>query len=71
MHTVTYQTKLIFNDYVRFDSRIQGVKGEGRIHAITIDAEGLVGYIIMVDEEERRCVGGISEQDITLLRHGA
>jgi hypothetical protein len=69
MHTLTIKTKYTFDDRVRFDSKLQGVAGTGRVFAITIDYSGQIDYIIEMETGEGYCglQPGILEEEITML----
>ena len=51
MHTHSVRTRFTFGDYVRFDSQLQRVSGEGRIIAITFGSQGQIDYIIQPEDE--------------------
>jgi hypothetical protein len=66
MHTVTFQARFAFGDRVRFDSKMQGCSGVGKIFAITIDLSGHFDYMIEIDGSHV-IQPGIQEGEIVLL----
>jgi hypothetical protein len=65
-HTIAIQTKFTLGDCVRFDSSRQRCSGTGKIDAISVDANGWIGFMIEVDGRSE-IQGGILEEEITLL----
>ena len=68
MHALTVQTKFTFGDRGRFDSRIQGCSGVGKVFAITVDWMRRVDYIIEIDQGSHSDLQpGILDDEMVLL----
>jgi hypothetical protein len=69
MHLHTFQTRFTFGDRVRFDSSLQRCRGEGKVFAITLGADGQIDYMIEIfgDDGYSDLQPGILESEMMLF----
>lgn len=66
MHTHTIQTKFMFGDRVRFDSKLQGLSGSGTVFEVSFGGDPLfMHYTIELGNGHHQ--PGILEDEIMLI----